>query len=405
MIRLRLGVDDVARTRFAAPGPYCELSVSAQVIQQPTSSFRRLYAASGVRLPASARRVLELVPAHGNVPDFLAPEGANSLEEALDIVVSTPDRLIRNDLATLPRRAASSWMLDLADGCVSARKELAASLRDYHDQVLELLWPAIEHVVETDLRFRAWQLATKGVAATVDGLHPGIRWRDGVVEVDGPLDTDVDLAGRGLQLMPSLWTRPGFTVRWTQPTLVYPLGRFAWMAPTATKSGHDPLAAVLGTTRARVLRALADEHTTSGLARVLGISLASASTHAAVLRDAGLVTSRRQGQSVRHTLTSLGADGRRTIGPTRRRPCDQDAAGEPDGGRARQATARTWRTPARPHPPLAGVARRATLAHGPSSGSRPSVALNGRTAGDTVWQRSSDMRPCSTAPAPPRCSA
>jgi DNA-binding transcriptional ArsR family regulator len=307
MIRLRLGVDDVARTRFAAPGPYCELSVSAQVIQQPTSSFRRLCAASGVRLPASASHVLELVPAHGNVPDFLAPEGANSLEDALDIVMSTPHRLIRNDLATLPRRAASSWMLDLADGCLSARKELASSLRDYHDHVLELLWPAIEHFLETDLRFRAWQLATKGVAATVDGLHPGIRWRDGVVEVDGPLDEDVDLAGRGLQLMPSLWTRPGFTVRWTQPTLVYPLGRFAWMAPTATKNHSDPLAAVLGTTRARVLRALADEHTTSGLARVLGISLASASTHAAVLRDAGLVTSRRQGQSVRHCLTSLGA--------------------------------------------------------------------------------------------------
>jgi DNA-binding transcriptional ArsR family regulator len=307
MIRLRLGVDDVAGMRFAAPSPYCELSVSAQVIQQPTSSFRRLCAASGVRPPASASHFLELVPAHGNVPDFLAPEGANSLEEALYIVISTPDRLIRNDMATLPRPAASSWMLALADGCVSARKELASSLRDYHDQVLKLLWPAIEHVLETDLQFRAWQLATTGVAATVDGLHPGIRWRDGVVEVDGPLDANVDLAGRGLQLMPSLWTRPGFTGRWTQPTLVYPLGRFAWMAPTATNSHRDPLAAVLGTTRARVLRALAEAHTTSGLARVLGISLASASTHAAVLRDAGLVTSRRQGQSVRHTLTSLGA--------------------------------------------------------------------------------------------------
>ena len=308
MIRLRLGVDDVARTRFAAPGPYCELSVSAQVIQQPTSSFRRLCAASGVSLPASARHVLELVPGHGNFPDFLAPEGASSLEDALDIVLSTPHRLIRSDLATLPRRAASSWMLDLADGCLSAREELAASLRDYHDHVLERLWPAIEHVVETDLRLRAWQLATKGVAAAVDNLHPGIRWRDGVVEVDGPLDADVELAGRGLQLMPSLWTRPGFTARWSQPTLVYPLGRFAWMAPTATKNHSDALAAVLGTTRARVLRALADEHTTSELARALGISLASASTHAAVLRDAGLVTSRRQGQSVRHSLTSLGAD-------------------------------------------------------------------------------------------------
>jgi DNA-binding transcriptional ArsR family regulator len=305
MIRLRLGVDDVARTRLASAGPYCELSVSAQVLQQPTSSFRRLCATSGVRVPPSARRFLELVPAHGNVPDFLAPEGANSLEEALEIVMSTPDRLIRSDMATLP--AASPWMLDLAGGSVSARKELASSMHDYHDQVLMQLWPAIEHIIEADLRFRAWQLAAKGVAATVESLHPGIRWRDGVVEIDGPLDADVELAGRGLQLMPSLWTRPAFTAHWTQPTLVYPLGRFVWMTPTATKSHGDPLAAVLGTTRARVLRALADEHTTSGLARELGISLASASTHAAVLRHAGLVTSRRQGQSVRHTLTSLGA--------------------------------------------------------------------------------------------------
>jgi DNA-binding transcriptional ArsR family regulator len=314
MIRLRLGVDDVARTRFAAPRPYCELSVSAQVIQQPTSSFRRLCTARGLRLPSSAGRLFELVPAHGNVPDFLVPEGAHSVEEAVDVVMATPGEVIRDDVATLPRAAASSWVLDLADGCASARKELASSFRDYHDHVLEQVWPVLERVLEADLRFRAWQLATRGVAATVDGLHPGIRWRDGVVEVDAPFDADVELAGRGLQLMPSLWTRPGFTARWTQPTLVYPLGRFAWMAPTATRDHGDPLAAVMGTTRARVLRALVDEHTTSGLARALGISLASASTHAAVLRDAGLVTSRRQGQSVCHALTGLGAqwasDGR-----------------------------------------------------------------------------------------------
>ena len=290
--------------------------MSAQVIQQPTSPFRRLCATSGVRPPASASHLLELVPAHGNVPDFLAPEGANSLEEALDVVTSTPDRLLRSDVATLTHRAASPWILDLADGCVRARTELASSMRDYHDQVVSPLWPAIEHVIETDLRFRAWQLAAKGVAETVDGLHPAIRWRDGVIEVDGPLDADVELAGRGLQLMPSLWTRPAFTAHWTQPTLVYPLGRFAWMAPTASESHGDPLAAVLGTTRARVLRALADGHTTSGLARVLGISLASASTHAGVLRDAGLVTSRRQGQSVRHTLTSLGAQWTANDRPT-----------------------------------------------------------------------------------------
>jgi DNA-binding transcriptional ArsR family regulator len=305
VIRLRLGVDDVARTRFAPPRPYCELSVSAQVVQQPTSAFRRLCTAGGVRLPASAGRLIELVPAHGNVPDFLAPEGASDLEEAVDVVASAPTRRIRNDLMTLGR-PASPWVVDLANGRAPARKDLASSFREYHDHVLERLWPRVEHVLETDLRFRAWQLATTGVAATVDRLHPDIRWRDGVVEVDGPLDADIDLAGRGLQIMPSLWTRPGVTVAWTQPTLVYPLARFAWMAPPAANGHGDPLAAALGATRARVLRALAEEHTTSGLAHALGISLTSASTHAAVLRDAGLVTSRRDGQSVRHILTDLG---------------------------------------------------------------------------------------------------
>lgn len=306
MIRLQLGVDDIARTRFVAPGPSCELSVSAQALQQPASAFRRLCAAGGVRVPATAGRLLELVPARGSVPDFLAPEGPDSVEEAVDLVASAPDRQVQDDLATLPRPAPSPWLRDLAEGRASARDELASSLRDYHDQVLGPLWPAVEQAVETDLRFRSWQIASAGVAATVDALHPGIRWCDGVIEVESPLDGVVDLAGRGLQLMPSLWPRPGVTLRWTQPALVYPLDRLAWTTPTAIRTG-DPLAAVLGVTRARVLRALADVHTTSGLARALGISPASASTHAAVLRDAGLVTSRRQGQSVRHTLTDLGA--------------------------------------------------------------------------------------------------
>ena len=34
MLRLRLGIEDLARTTFAAPTPYCELAVSAQALQQ-----------------------------------------------------------------------------------------------------------------------------------------------------------------------------------------------------------------------------------------------------------------------------------------------------------------------------------------------------------------------------------
>jgi DNA-binding transcriptional ArsR family regulator len=69
----------------------------------------------------------------------------------------------------------------------------------------------------------------------------------------------------------------------------------------------DPLAALLGHTRAQVLHVLAHPHTTGGLARRLGISAATASGHAKTLRAAGLVTTARDGKSVQHTCTSLGA--------------------------------------------------------------------------------------------------
>jgi DNA-binding transcriptional ArsR family regulator len=307
MLRLRLGVDDLARMTFAAPTPFCELAVSAQVLQQPASHFRRLWRARRARIPAPAGRLVDLVPAYGSVPTFLAPESCSCLDEALDVVQSTPASMIRAELAEMPWSSGPSpWVRDLARGRVDALAELGWIMRIYHDNVMAPVWPTVGQVVTAELRDRAWQLATEGADATLNSLHPRIRWRDGVLEVAAPTEADIDLAGRGLRLMPSVWTRPAVAVGWTQPTLVYPARSSSWVQPGPGDDGHDRLAAVLGTTRARVLRVLASEHSTSQLAHALGISPASASTHAAALRGAGLVTTRREGQAVRHALTDLG---------------------------------------------------------------------------------------------------
>jgi DNA-binding transcriptional ArsR family regulator len=307
MLRLRLGIEDLARTTFAAPTPYCELAVSAQVLQQPTSQFRRLWRAGRARIPAPARRLLELVPAYGSVPTFLAPEACGCLDEALDVVRSAPTSLIGAELAEIPSSSGlAPWIRDLSCGRVDALQELGWVMRIYHDHVMAPLWPTIQRVVAAELRGRAWQLATEGAEATLNTLHPLIRWRDGVLEVRAPGDADIDLAGRGLLLMPSVWTRPAVAVGWKRPTLVYPLRSSSWAQENPGGDGHDRLAAVLGITRARVMRALVSEHTTSELASALRISPASASTHAAALRGAGLVTTQRDGKAVRHALTELG---------------------------------------------------------------------------------------------------
>jgi DNA-binding transcriptional ArsR family regulator len=91
------------------------------------------------------------------------------------------------------------------------------------------------------------------------------------------------------------------------PVLVHP---FEHVLPEErTGPGHHTrsLAALLGHTRAAVLGALDRPGTTGELARRTGVLPSSASQHATVLREAGLVRTVRDGKAVRHTLTPLGA--------------------------------------------------------------------------------------------------
>jgi DNA-binding transcriptional ArsR family regulator len=148
-----------------------------------------------------------------------------------------------------------------------------------------------------------------------------------VLEADYPVDKDIHLDGRGLLLIPSYFCR-GKPVALADPslppTLVYPVSPGhpvrppAAGAPLATDAVGSHLARLLGHTRAAVLQTLGGDCTTSELARRAGVSISSASEHAAVLRDAGLVSSTRQRNAVRHSLTPVGLallDGRPSQAP------------------------------------------------------------------------------------------
>ncbi len=97
----------------------------------------------------------------------------------------------------------------------------------------------------------------------------------------------------------------------TVPWLVLPLTggrmeqRHLWGNPRPRGAA---LTALVGRNRAAVLRTIADGCSTTELADRVGISLAAASQHASVLRDAGLITTHRQGSAVLHVLTPLGVE-------------------------------------------------------------------------------------------------
>jgi DNA-binding transcriptional ArsR family regulator len=179
-------------------------------------------------------------------------------------------------------------------------------MRAYHDHVMAPLSRTHARAVAAELNRRHRRFAAEGIAAMLNSLHPAIRWRAGLLEVAGPVRAEVDLSGRGLRVMPSVWPRPGVALGWSQPTLVYPIPHAIWLAEANT--GYDGAVAALGVTRATVLQTLVDEHTTTALARAVSISPSSASAHASALRRAGLVTSQRDGQAMVHSLTPLGLD-------------------------------------------------------------------------------------------------
>lgn len=120
--------------------------------------------------------------------------------------------------------------------------------------------------------------------------------------------------GRGLVLKPKVFGE-GPSISVPDPDEDEPFVLFfpatpdwsAFIAPTEHSAVTNPLADLVGGTRASVMEALADhELTTSTLAKLLRISTASASEHATVLRAAQLVASTRQGNRVVHRLTALG---------------------------------------------------------------------------------------------------
>ncbi|WP_460525277.1 ArsR/SmtB family transcription factor [Flindersiella endophytica] len=195
-----------------------------------------------------------------------------------------------------------------AGGAGHAGRRLA---RRYFDQLLAPHWPRIRRLAGTETRRLGDSMAHGGAARMLSEVSPLLRWDTPVLRIaDKPDERDIFLRGKGIVLQPSFFAYddcglhepPGGT-----PVLVYPLQLEAGWFDAEPVCGRQALRTLLGTTRAQVLERLAEDHrTTSELAAVLELSVASASQHAKVLREAGLVSSNQCGKTVVHKASSLG---------------------------------------------------------------------------------------------------
>ena len=152
---------------------------------------------------------------------------------------------------------------------------------------------------------RAGLLATYGWAEAIEGLRSGYRWLgDGNLQINDWDAPPYVIDGARLVLVPTGFPRGWISVDPPRGyALVYPARGVAATPDERTPDATDRL---LGSVRARVLRALDQPASTTQLVSVLGLSLGSVGGHLAVLRDSGLVSRVRSGRSVLYRRTALG---------------------------------------------------------------------------------------------------
>jgi DNA-binding transcriptional ArsR family regulator len=187
---------------------------------------------------------------------------------------------------------------------------LVEQMRAFWEVALAPWWGVIANLVESEVAWRARRLASVGPQAAFAGLHETVRWQDSTLSVSptAKAAADVDLAGRGFLLIPAAFTWPSVWPRtdppW-EPALVYPPAGVAdlW---TADEPPSHTLEALIGRRRARIVIELERPAPTLDLAARIGSSPGGASDHLRVLREAGLVTARREGRAVIYARTPLG---------------------------------------------------------------------------------------------------
>ncbi|MGD3105796.1 DUF5937 family protein [Streptomyces sp. YGL11-2] len=317
---LHFGADDLLRIRFAI-SPLCETHEALRTLRR---TDRHGYHLPWLRRMRERVAGLDLSPVWlfmpsprpGYTPDFLGrPPDVPLADFAAELarLRATDPALARAEmaksLACTPGAAESArGRAALADPRRAVQELADTTERAWH-ALLAPDWPRLRALLEAEIAYRSRQLADGGLRRLFADLHPRLSWSEGTLTVRTRTDfvQMQDLDGRGVLLLPSVFVWPdvvsGFDPPW-QPTVIYPargIGRL-WQSSAAGPA----LARLLGANRAAVLAALDAPATTSALAHRLGLAASSVSAHLSVLREAGLLVSRRHGHQVRYERTPLG---------------------------------------------------------------------------------------------------
>ncbi|MEU4231742.1 ArsR family transcriptional regulator [Nonomuraea sp. NPDC026600] len=324
-MRIHFSAEDLRKTHVAPTfGPLAETSAALMLLRHPSPGvmFRTWFRRVRQNRPPHLRLLGPLYQDTHHGLDLFALLGqAPTVEEGLERLHAAPRAALRTEIDPLLARMTHSPPTWLRSLLAEDRTPVLTALREFHQVAIAPDWTRLRSHLEADRAMRGRILLEGGLDQLLTTLHPPtVRWDPPVLEVrtKGGSVADEYLNGRGLTLVPSVFVGPEPMLSFTSGDpesplrLVYPaswsgesvIGLWAGGDPADPR---DPQAELLGRTRSRMLRLLADDACgTTELAVRLGISPAAASQHTRVLRNSGLITTRRIANTVLHMLTPLG---------------------------------------------------------------------------------------------------
>lgn len=315
MITLRLSTDDVSRIRFAF-SPVWETVTSIRALSNSTTGSVHGPWLRKVR-PLLAQHDLSLlkalIPPVSYIPDFITPappRRSTSFESGLAAIAATPLPLVADELSKLQKETPHPLLPELIAKPAKALDRITTALDDYWRLAIEPDWRRIRSLLQEDLAYRLDELSCGGVAGLLRNLHPSVTFRGDRIEVDKPYCCDGQpLPGQGLLLIPCVFTWPTtlqITAAPHLPTMTYPPRGLGRLWESQEDLSESPLADLVGKTRAAIVSHLDLPLSTTHLAHQLGVSAPTLSVHLSILRNAGVVDSRRDGRTVLYSRTTLG---------------------------------------------------------------------------------------------------
>ncbi|MEU2880923.1 DUF5937 family protein [Streptomyces sp. NPDC007070] len=352
-LRIDIGGPQSGRVRFTA-SPLAELTAMLHVLAEPGHHPQLAGWAgevwAGLR-PELAERLREAEFLwRSSRADFLVPARPRpTLAEELDdmdriddetyataalVTTCGSNRVRFGAPSPLSDAAARERALDLAQARGALQEAFAqrlladpaavrARVRDTLEQCAEAFfdaaWADVAVRLATDLRVKNDLLKRQGLGAALAAVSGAVTLAPdgGRIVVDKLQDSATTAHDSGVTFLPSVFGRPHLVAVHTpgwQPVVQYPVAEESPGEPVSLETVTLRLEALAHPLRLRLLRTLArGPHTTGELAHAWELTPPEVSRHLAVLRRAGLLSARRQGRYVRHTLnlpglTALGPD-------------------------------------------------------------------------------------------------